>query len=83
MLLVWGGAGGGVKTTSSPGLFPWKMGGAGIGPGIGWSRVQPKYSEKLIYMQPACFALTEGTKGVTMENNNIANYVNIFACSKA
>ena len=28
--------------TSSPGLFPQKMGGAG--PGIGWSRVQPKYS---------------------------------------
>ena len=59
------------------------MGGAGKGPGIGWSRVQPKYSEKLIYMQPACFALTEGTKGVAMENNNIVNYVNIFACSKA
>ena len=30
--------------TSSPGLFPQKMGGAGKGPGIGWSRVQPKYS---------------------------------------
>ena len=32
--------------TSSPGLFPHdqKMGGAGKGPGIGWSRVQPKYS---------------------------------------
>ena len=30
-------------------------------------------SEKLIYMQPAGFALT-------MENNNIANIVNIFAC---
>ena len=29
---------------SSPGLFPQKMGGAGKGPGIGWSRVQPKYS---------------------------------------
>ena len=37
------------------------MGGAGKGPGIGWSRVQPKYSEKLIYMQPAGFALTEGS----------------------
>ena len=68
---------------SYPNLVPWKMGGAGKGPGIGWSRVQPKYSEKLIYMQPAGFALTEGTKGVTMENNNSANYVNIFACSKA
>ena len=31
-------------STSSPGLFPQKMGGAGKGPGIGWSRVQPKYS---------------------------------------
>ena len=38
-----------------------KMGGAGKGPAIGWSRVQPKYSEKLIYMQPAGFALTEGS----------------------
>ena len=44
-----------------PNLVPWKMGGAGKGPGIGWSRVQPKYSEKLIYMQPAGFALTEGS----------------------
>ena len=34
--------------TSSPGLFPHdqKMGGAGKGPGIGWSRVQPKYSRE-------------------------------------
>ena len=30
--------------TSSPGLFPLKMGGAAKGPGIGWSRAQPKYS---------------------------------------
>ena len=38
------------------------MGGAGKGPGIGWSRLQPKYNipEKLIYMQKlAGFALTE------------------------
>ena len=27
------------RPTSSPGLFPQKMGGAGKGPGIGWSRV--------------------------------------------
>jgi len=40
------------------------MGGAGKGPGIGWSRVQPKYFEKLIYMQPAGFAMTE------VEGNN-------------
>ena len=26
----------------APGLFPQKMGGAGKGPGIGWSRVRPK-----------------------------------------
>ena len=38
-----------------------KKGGAGKGPGIGWSPVKPKYSEKLIYMQPAGFALTEGS----------------------
>ena len=31
-------------STSSPGLFSQKMSGAGKGPGIGWSRVQPKYS---------------------------------------
>ena len=36
--------GGQDKQTSSPGLFPQKMGGAGKGLGIGWSRVQPKYS---------------------------------------
>ena len=30
--------------TSSPGLFPQKMGGSGKGPGIDWSRVHPKYS---------------------------------------
>ena len=29
----------GQMTTSYPGLFPQKMGGAGKGPGIGWSRV--------------------------------------------
>ena len=29
-----------------PGLFPQKMVGAGKGPGIGWSRVQPKYSRE-------------------------------------
>ena len=34
-----------VKPTSSPGLFPYKMGGAGKGPGIGWSRV-PSYTLK-------------------------------------
>ena len=28
----------GERATSSPGLFPQKMGGAGKGPGIGWSR---------------------------------------------
>ena len=33
--------------------------------------------EKLIYMQPAGL---RWQKGATMENNNIANYVNIFAC---
>ena len=33
-----------VNPTSSPGLFPQKMGGAGKGPGIGWSRAKPKYS---------------------------------------
>ena len=33
--------------------------------------------EKLIYMQPAGFALTEGSNN---GNNNIANCVNIFAC---
>ena len=32
-------------TSSSPGLFPQKMGGAGKGPGIGWSRV-PSYTLK-------------------------------------
>ena len=31
--------------TSSPGLFPLKMGGAAKGPGIGWSRV-PSYTLK-------------------------------------
>ena len=34
---------------------------------------------KLIYMQHAGFALTERST-VTMENNNIANYVNILVC---
>ena len=29
-----------------PRAFPSKMGGAGKGPGIGWSRVQPKYSRE-------------------------------------
>ena len=33
-----------LKPTSSPGLFPQKMDGAGKGPGIGWSRAKPKYS---------------------------------------
>ena len=33
-----------LSPTSSPGLIPQKMGGAGKGPGIGWSRVQSKYS---------------------------------------
>ena len=36
-------------------------------------------SEKLIYLQPAGFALRE-VDGATMEYNNIANYVNIFVC---
>ena len=31
-------------TNLVPRAFPSKMGGAGKGPGIGWSRVQPKYS---------------------------------------
>ena len=34
-------------------------------------------SEKLIYMQPAGL---RWQKGATTENNNIANYINIFAC---
>ena len=33
-----------LSTTSSPGLFPYKVGGAGKGPGIGWSRFFIKYS---------------------------------------
>ena len=37
---------------SSPGLFPQKMGGAGKGSGIGWSRVQPKYSCEANLYQP-------------------------------
>ena len=35
--------------------------------------------EKLIYMQPAGFALREGSSNGKI-NNNIANYVNIFVC---
>ena len=35
------------------------MGGVGKGPGIGWSRDSLNIPEKLIYMQPAGFALTE------------------------
>ena len=54
------------------------MGGAGKGPGIGWSRTQPNYSREANLYEPAGFALTE-VDGATMEINNIANYVNIFA----
>ena len=39
-------------TTSSPGLFPQKMGGAVKGPGVGWSLVQPKYSCEANLYQP-------------------------------
>ena len=35
---------GAATTTSSPGLFPFKMAGAGKGTGIGWSLVWRKYS---------------------------------------
>ena len=38
-----------------------KKGGAGKGPGFGWSRVSLNIPEKLIYMQPAGFALAEGS----------------------
>ena len=50
-----------IHSTSSPGLFPQKMGGAGIG----WASAGHVYSlnipEKLIYMQPAGFGRTEGS----------------------
>ena len=54
------------KPTSSPGPFPQKLGGAGKGPGIGWSRV-PYYTLK----KPGCnkLALCEKLKlSVTSQN---------------
>ena len=60
------------------------MGGAGKGPGIGWSRAQPKYSwEANLYATRGNPLVLRWQKlnGVTMENNNIANYVSIFECA--
>ena len=45
----------GAATTSSPGLFPFKMGGAGKDPGIGWSRVWRKYSWECCFCNPLFF----------------------------
>ena len=58
------------------------MGGAGKGPGIGWSRAQPKYSWEANLFATRLFLRWQKSKGVTMENTNIANYVNIFACGR-
>ena len=47
-------------TTSSPGLFPFKMGGAGKGTGIGWSRVWRKYSWECCFCNPLPFPFSKG-----------------------
>ena len=56
------------------------MGWAGKGPGIGWSRAQPKYSWEANLYATRWFCADRKLNGVKMENNNIANCVNIFAC---
>ena len=67
-----------------PRAFPLKKGGAGKGPGIGWSRAQPKYSWAANLYATRWFcddrSRTEQQWKIIIPRTVCRLYVNIFAC---